>query len=457
MKKKFIIGLILSVCFIFVIGLVGCKNNEVESGVYEVIFLQENVELGRKTYNIGEKPKDDDYPIINSRVGYDAKWEEFDFSGVSENDIITIYAEYLPKKYIVSYETDGGTNITKTTEVTYDSPYELEVAAKPGMTFEYWLYSEGSASYKIFKTGEKWTIDKDITLTAVYSNNVYKVTYDAAGGTLSNTFTYVRFGKPYTLETPIRDNYVFDGWKDENDNNVAVGGPSWDYQNDVNLTAVWHESPKEYWTLTFIQQGKPNVVELVEKGDAFSYERAPQITTGAIGYKGTWCIGGTDGEAVNFNNITSDMTLYVDYRPKTFTITFNTNGGEAIARTSVTYGEEYELPVAVMSDRDLDSDWICGDKTILFDGVWNYDFDSEIITLTAKWFVKVTFVQDNKTPIARRYEVGTNLSESNVPPCINETDDEWYYTWKDLESYQNLQENTTVYSNKTEKYWTENK
>ena len=58
---------------------------------------------------------------------------------------------------------------------------------------------------------------QDHTLTAIWEENPYTVTFDANGGTVSKASKKVKDGEEYgTLPTPTRDGYTFKGWNGKN-------------------------------------------------------------------------------------------------------------------------------------------------------------------------------------------------------------------------------------------------
>ncbi len=458
MKKLLTICLIMIMCCMTALFITGCSDDD-ETENYTVIFAQEGADNVSITLEVGKTPAKTDYPEIISKKGHDASWEEVDFSTIKDGDKITISPVYVAKQYVITYDADGGSVDAGTTTVTFGQNFELKEATKTGKTFEYWLFIDGENIYKIYTVGNAWEIDKDITVKAVYSSTAYVVSYDTddTNNVITET-TSVRYGEPYELKTPVRkEGYLFNGWVNPSDSNapVAVTGTSWAIAGDVQLKATWRElTDDDVWTIIFIQNGVSNVEKTVLKGESLT--DIPTINPLA-GNFGKWVVDSVDGADADFTNITDNMNVYVKYTPKKFTIIYNANGGSGVSSTTVTYGTSYELPASTKAGLTF-SHWKCGDDTIDLTGTWSNDYNQEIIYLEAIWKVKVTFEQNGKADVEILYDIGTSLTNANVPECVNSSDDEIGWSWVNLESYTNLQQNTTVTAIPDyDKYWTENK
>ena len=146
--------------------------------------------------------------------------------------------------YTLTYDLDGGEWENDTT-YTYPKKYneEVEVKADPtktGYTFAGWT----SAEVKV--VNGKFTMPaKDVTLTAKWEANIYKVTYDLDGGEwteATNEFPYEYKATVEVVKTvPTREGYKFSGWRSEEVTieNDAFTMPA----KDVVLKAVWEANP----------------------------------------------------------------------------------------------------------------------------------------------------------------------------------------------------------------------
>ena len=146
--------------------------------------------------------------------------------------------------YTLTYNLDGGEWENDTT-YTYPKKYneEVEVKADPtkeGYTFVGWMSAE------VEVVNGKFTMPaKNVTLTAKWEANIYKVTYDLDGGEWTETTNEFPYEYKATVEVvktvPTREGYKFSGWRSEEVTieNDAFTMPA----KDVVLKAVWEANP----------------------------------------------------------------------------------------------------------------------------------------------------------------------------------------------------------------------
>ena len=137
--------------------------------------------------------------------------------------------------YTVTYSFGGG--IADVTEqVEEDALAPFKDASRDGYTFTGWS-----------SNGEAWDFESDrvtgdVTLTAGWSANSYRVTFDGAGGSAVDE-AQVTFGEEFSLEVPTRVGYTFVGWKTADGvavtDGIGVGTGEWGIAEDVVLTAAW--------------------------------------------------------------------------------------------------------------------------------------------------------------------------------------------------------------------------
>ena len=199
---------------------------------------------------------------------------------------ITLYAKWLPT-YLVTLETDGGSEITSFRARTIESVQEPE---KSGFTFIEWYLDSGLNNKADFPL----TISKDTTLYAAYKKN-FTVTFETNGGSEVNTVSsYIVKESPETTKA----NKSLSGWyldsecKDEN----KVTFPFYPTE-DVTLFAKW---VSEMYTITYDSNGAtggtvPKTVQ-VEKGSSFVISANTGNLT-KTGYAFTKWSTSTDGES----------------------------------------------------------------------------------------------------------------------------------------------------------------
>ncbi len=384
-KRSFIITLLLlSVMMIFSACVKKNSGKEEEPTdptttveTYTIVYVAQEGEDTVLTLNVGEQPAADKIPALGERVGYDAAWSVSDFSAATANEIVTVSAVYTPKKYAVTYDTNGGVAITQSTEVTYH--------------------------------------------------------------------------REYLLATPVREGYNFLSWIDAEGKEVALSGDAWRYAEDLSLKATWEETTPDRCSVRFVEEGKEPVTLVVLAGESLATSALPTITD-KTGYTAVWSV---NGQAADFTNITSSMTVTPKYTPKSYQISFDAAGGTAVTDVvTVTYGEGYDFSNMVPEKAGVYfvNGWYLGDTNVAMSGSWSFDCEAEQ-TLTAKYSVKVTFKQSGFDDKIMYYLFGSSVTEAQLPATSPKTG--YVVKWeKDvLQKLSNLQADVVIYSVEQDLSW----
>ena len=94
----------------------------------------------------------------------------------------------------------------------------------------------------------------------------YTLTFDANGGTVSQTSKEVTLGEPVgTLPTPTREGYTFNGWYDEMEGNYLTADTIYDLEQDCIVTASWTEVHTHQYVMES-EDAHPHKVYWVCKG-----------------------------------------------------------------------------------------------------------------------------------------------------------------------------------------------
>ncbi|NLW47728.1 MAG: InlB B-repeat-containing protein, partial [Firmicutes bacterium] len=115
------------------------------------------------------------------------------------------------KNYTVTFETNGGTEIT---EVTVEKDGSLTLPANPsktGYAFDGWFKDEALTTKWNAKTDK---VTANITLYAKW-NEIFTVTFNANGGSSVAALDIVDGGKATKPTDPTKPGFTFDGWYKE--------------------------------------------------------------------------------------------------------------------------------------------------------------------------------------------------------------------------------------------------
>ena len=130
----------------------------------------------------------------------------------------TLYAHWSVNTYILTYDVNGGDNISPTSKiVTYNSLYDtLPTPTRTGYSFIGW-YTEKVGGEKI---SDDTVVEnaKNHTIYAHWEEEYRTLTLDASGGLVLEQSTYTitkLIGESITLPAPVREGYSFAGWYTE--------------------------------------------------------------------------------------------------------------------------------------------------------------------------------------------------------------------------------------------------
>ena len=248
-------------------GDVGCGVNCVDGVSVCVVLLNANG---------GFVSPDRRIVVAGNPIDYlpDAEWEGHVFDGwftsaaggskVSENTIVntdtTLYAHWSQEvvkdvSCTVFFNANGGTGTMAAQTFTPGVAQNLSANAftRPGYTFKGWATSAGGSV--VYADGQRITISADLTLFAVYSENIqrFTVTFNANNGSGSMTAQTFQRGEKKALKANAftRSGYTFDGWATSSRGSVVYADKERiELTADVTLYAHWRQ----------VQAGSPNLV-----------------------------------------------------------------------------------------------------------------------------------------------------------------------------------------------------
>ncbi len=176
----------------------------------------------------------------------------YDFNTPVTGDI-TLTAKWNINKYTVTFDSYGGTPVPPAQEVEYGL-----TATKPadptlkGYTFAFWYLGEDEQNATAYDFDTPVT--ENITLTAKWEINKFKVTFDTDGGEPIPDDQFVEWGlfveEPTT--EPTKTGYTFDGW--------YLGDEKYDFsaavEQNITLTAKWEKKTYKVVAKLYVN-GKP--------------------------------------------------------------------------------------------------------------------------------------------------------------------------------------------------------
>ncbi|MBR3362652.1 MAG: InlB B-repeat-containing protein [Bacilli bacterium] len=170
---------------------------------------------------------------------------ELDYSTSTQTNITFNYKQAtssgpISNNHLVTYDctTNGGTDCSDYNEyIEEGNSIDLtKEGTKEGYRFVGWN-TEASASTALSSLTME---NEDITLYAIWTKDIYTITFNPSDGTVSPTTKEVVKGKKIgQLPTPTKSNYVFGGWYTSQDEEIDE---NYIPESDIELTAMWFES-----------------------------------------------------------------------------------------------------------------------------------------------------------------------------------------------------------------------
>jgi len=246
----------------------------------------------------------------------------------SDNKTITLYAQWKLQKYTITYNLDGGENSKKNPDSYYvtSDTIVLKNAVKTGYSFKGWYSDEAFTNrVKTIETGSAG----DLTLYAKWEAKTYTITYELNGGKNSsrNPSEYTIESETITFAKPTRTGYKFLGWYENADfSGAKITKVETGSIGNLTVYAKWQ---KETYTITYHLAGGENSAENPSQYD---------ITTKTItlsspkrrGYSFQgWYLDENLTEKIEqiVKGSHGNLDLYAKWKVRTYTITYELNGG----------------------------------------------------------------------------------------------------------------------------------
>ena len=306
------------------------------------------------------------------------------FTMPAANVTVNVTFKAKPVSYTVTFNTNGGKEtIEAQTVESGNTATKPADPTKDGNTFAGWFSDEALTQSYDFST----LVTDNITLFAKWTPVPvsYTVTFNTNGGKETIDDQTVVSGNTATKPAdPTKDGNTFAGWFSD-----EALTQSYDFStlvtDNITLFAKWTPVPVNY-TVTFKTNGGKEEIkaQTVESGKTATKPADPTKDGNTFG---GWFADEALTKAYDFSTpVTADITLYAKWTPipKTFTVTFDTDGGSSVEKQSVKEGDKASKPATDPTKKDsLFAGWVTAKG-----GSEAYKFDTPVtknITIYAKW------------------------------------------------------------------------
>ena len=320
--------------------------------------------------------------------------EEYSFDSLVTKNM-TLYAKWITGSYQITYDLDGGVANNPTYYDIETPTFTLEAPTKTGYTFKGWTGSNGETpqlsvtieqgttgnknytahyeaiEYKIDfnyegidsieetygseitlptprKTGYRflgWYIDssftelfdettmpaENLTLYPKFEINIYTISFNTNGGNGISAIDIAYNGEIPNLPTPVKEGYRFLGWYSDSSLTEEFNMTNMPAEN-ITIYAKWEINT---YTVTFNSNGGSTVASVeVAHNDQVSRPTDPEKN----GYIfEDWYSDSNLTTVYDFTDrITKDITLYAKWEERTYSISYDLDGGVANNKTSYT-------------------------------------------------------------------------------------------------------------------------
>ena len=302
---------------------------------------------------------------------------EFGFSETPIKGDITLYAKWVQKKAIVSFNSRGGSAIEpQTVDIGGNATKPSENPTREGYAFRQWCSNFAATTPFDFTTA----INADTTIYAAWDRiTAVTVSFDSNGGSDVDSQSVEPGNKITYPVTPTKADYVFAGWYTDSDLTLAFDF-SQEITRSMTLYAKWTHC---YCNVTF--DGKGGSETAAQKIIIGGTAEIPEIPT-REGYTFVfWCGDSAATNEFDFSSpILSDITLYARWVLNKYDVEFESNGGSPVASQSVNHGSLAVFPEIPTKDDYSFYKW-CSDKYLNDE----FDFSAPVtseMTLYARWF-----------------------------------------------------------------------
>ncbi|WP_193556127.1 InlB B-repeat-containing protein [Paenibacillus ginsengarvi] len=303
----------------------------------------------------------------------------------------TVYAKWIEGRYTVTFDSNGGTEVTVVT-ATYNTPIAAPGdPTRPGYTFGGWYTDEELELAFEFTTA----ITGDMALYAKWTANEYTITFDSGGGTAVSNQT-VRYNQTAVEPPdPTQSGFAFGGWY----MNTGLTVPftfSMAITGDMVLYASWIA---DSYTVTF-DNNEGSIAQVQVPYNSLVTPPADPVRPG-YAFAG-WHMDEELTTLFPFTTaITGDKTLYAKWETDSYLVTFDSNGGSPVNSLTVSYEGIAAAPADPTNTGYIFAGWYTDEQLTTA-----FSFNTVItrdITLYAKWekdSYTVTFDSNGGTAVS---------------------------------------------------------
>jgi uncharacterized repeat protein (TIGR02543 family) len=312
---------------------------------------------------------------------------------VSQTSNFTLYAIWSANTLTVTLNYQDGRTDSTTSVLVGSNLNQPTSPTRSGYTFSGWS-TTSSGSTIVFPYAHNQSDNFMIYAIWTVDASYFIVTFNSGGGSGSMADQVANSATNLSLNTFTRTGYSFAGWYTEPNGKGTpyADGASFAFTSNTTLFATWIFTG---YVVSFDTQGGNSLNQVVlNNGSSISTPTEP--TKSGSTFSG-WSVTNS-GSTLTFPYTPatfSDLTLYAIWITPPFTVTFDSNGGTAVANQSTTAGGTLTEPSAPTKSGYIFMGWTKKDG----DPAVNFPFThgaSSNFTLYAIWINSYTITFDSR-------------------------------------------------------------
>jgi len=347
-------------------------------------------------------------PAAPTRTGYTFTGWDADVPEKMPDHPLTFTAQYRINQYTITFDSDGGTAVTS---ITQDYNTAVNAPANPtkvGYTFAGW-------NKEIPTTMPA----ENMTITALWTINQYKITFDTDGGTAVDSITQNYGAEVVAPTAPTKTGYTFAGWKTADGKDFTFNGYTMPAEN-ITLTARWNPASGTAYTVNHHFQNIENDGYTVDTESKYGITEAQTAVTAKT-------VTGFTAQTFAQKNIAADGSTVINiyYTRNKHTLTFKPENGEADIVSEMKYGAPVTAPADPIKTGYTFNGW----------GEVADTMPDNDLTYTALWIVNrytITFNVNGGTAVAHITQDYNTAVEKPADPTKTGYDFGGWYADKEL-------------------------
>ena len=270
--------------------------------------------------------------------------------------------------------------VASTKKAKYNTTIKAPTSpTRTGYTFAGWYTSATDGTKVVFST---FKVTADTTLYAHWTINTYTVTFNSKGGSAVASIKAIYNTSITAPAAPTRTGYTFAGWFTSAKDGKKIDFATFKVKGNKTLYARWTINT---YTVSFDSNGGTAVASKSAKHNTTI--TAPKSPT-RTGYRfAGWYTLAAGGPKISFTKfkVKADTTLYAHWTINKYKVTFNSNGGSAVASKTANHNTAITAPTAPTRKGYIFSGWYT-----LPTGGTKIDFATFLVTTNATLYAQWT-------------------------------------------------------------------